>query len=95
MRRRGRKPGLVGVARSLLLVIYHVLHDATEYRDLCRDFLDRIRGAHLLRYHLKQLPQLGFTVTITPVAARIILTAQIAELGLALWTQRCLGVQCG
>lgn len=69
MRRRGRKRGLVGVAHSLLLVIYHVLKDATEYRDLGRDFLDRIRGAHLIRYHLKQLQQLGLTVTVTPVAA--------------------------
>jgi len=43
MRRRGRKRGLVGVAHSLLLVIYHVLHDGTEYRDLGRNFLDRIR----------------------------------------------------
>jgi transposase len=69
MRRRGRKRGLVGVAHSLLLVIYHVLHDGTEYRDLGRDFLDRIRATHLIRYHLKQLQQLGFTVTLAPVAA--------------------------
>lgn len=69
MRRRGRKRGLVAVAHSLLLVIYHILHDATEYRDLGRDFLDRVRGEHLIRYHLKQLKQLGVTLTITPAAA--------------------------
>ena len=69
MRRRGRKRGLVGVAHSRLLVIYHVLKDATEYHDLGRDFLDRIRSTHLIRYHLKQLQQLGLTVTVTPVAA--------------------------
>ena len=69
MRRRGRKRGLVGVAHSLLLVIYHVLKQATEYRDLGRDFLDRIRAKHLIRYHLKQLEQLGVTLTITPAAA--------------------------
>ena len=69
MRRRGRKRGLVGVAHSLLLVIYHVLHESTEYRDLGRDFLNRIRSTHLIRYHLKQLQQLGVTVTVTPVAA--------------------------
>ena len=66
MRRRGRKRGLVGVAHSLLLVIYHILHDGTDYRDLGRDFLDRIRATHLIRYHLKQLQQLGFTVTLAP-----------------------------
>jgi len=69
MRRRGRERGLVGVAHSLLLVIYHVLKEATEYRDLGSDFLDRIRGAHLIRYHLKQLQQLGVRVTVTPIAA--------------------------
>ena len=69
MRRPGRKRGLVGVAHSLLLVIYHVLKQATEYRDLGRDFLDRIRAKHLIRYHLKQLEQLGVTLTITPAAA--------------------------
>lgn len=69
MRRRGRKRGLVAVAHSLLLVIYHILRDATEYHDLGRDFLDRVRGEHLIRYHLKQLQQLGVTLTITPAAA--------------------------
>lgn len=69
MRRRGRKRGLVGVAHSLLLVIYHVLHDGTEYHDLGGDFLNRIRATHLIRYHLKQLQQLGFTATLIPVAA--------------------------
>jgi len=69
MRRRGRKRGLVAVAHSLLLVIYHLFHDATEYHDLGRDFLHRVRGEHLIRYHLKQLQQLGLTVTVTPVAA--------------------------
>jgi transposase len=51
MRRRGRKRGLVAVAHSLLLVIYHLYHllkDGTEYRDLGRDFLDRIRADHLV-----------------------------------------------
>ena len=69
MRRRGRKRGLVAVAHSRLLVIYHILNDGTEYRDLGRDFLDRIRADHLIRYHLKQLQQLGLTVAVTPVAA--------------------------
>lgn len=66
MRRRGRKRGLVGIAHSLLLVISHVLKDATPYHDLGRDFLDRIRSTHLIRYHLKQL---GLNVTIASVSA--------------------------
>ena len=36
MRRRGATRGLVAVAHSLLLVIYHVLERDTEYHDLNR-----------------------------------------------------------
>lgn len=69
MRRRGRKRGLVAVAHSLLLVIYHMLKDEAQYCDLGRDFLDRIRFEHLTKFHVKRLQQLGFTVTVTPIAA--------------------------
>lgn len=54
MRRRGRKRGLVAVAHSLLLVIYHMLKEGTEYHDLGRDFLDRIRSEHLVKFHVKR-----------------------------------------
>ena len=67
MRRRGRKRGLVAVAHSLLLVVYHLLQRGTEYRDLGRDFLDRMRADHLVRYHMKQ--QLGLTVNVAPATA--------------------------
>ncbi len=69
MRRRGRKRGLVAVAHSLLLVIYHMLQRGSAYRDLGRDFLDRMRADHLLRFHVDRLEQLGFTVTVAPAAA--------------------------
>lgn len=69
MRRRGRKRGLVAVAHSLLLVIYHMLHKGTEYHDLGRDFLDQIRSQHLVKFHLKRLQQLGLNVLVTPIAA--------------------------
>jgi transposase len=69
MRRRGRKRGLVAVAHSLLLVLYHMLKEGTEYRDLGPDFLDRIRSEHLTRFHIQRLQQLGLTVTVTPAAA--------------------------
>ena len=69
MRRRGRKRGLVAVAHSLLLVIYHMLQKGTEYRDLGRDFLDQIRSAHLVKFHVKRLQQLGLSVAVSPIAA--------------------------
>lgn len=69
MHRRGRKRGLVAVAHSLLLVIYHMLKRNTDYRDLGCDFLDRTRQHYLVRFHVKRLQQLGLDVTVAPAAA--------------------------
>ncbi len=69
MHRRGKKRGLVAVAHSLLVILYHVLKGGTEYHDLGFDFLDRLRAKHLVRFHLKRLQELGLTVTVAPAAA--------------------------
>ena len=45
-----------------------MLQRGSPYRDLGRDFLDRMRADHLLRFHVKRLEQLGFTVTLNPAA---------------------------
>jgi transposase len=68
MHRRGRKRGLVAVAHSLLIVIYHMLKEGTDYRDLGPQFLDRLRATHLIRLHVRRLQNLGLQVTITPAA---------------------------
>jgi len=68
MRRHGRKRGLVAVAHSLLLVIYHILHNNSEYRDLGADYLDQARAEHLVRFHRKRLQQLGYKVILTLAA---------------------------
>ena len=57
------------MAHSLLLVIYHMLQRGSDYRDLGRDFLDRMRADHLIHFHVKRLQQLGLTVTVAPAAA--------------------------
>ena len=69
MHRRGRKRGLVAVAHSLLIVIYHMLKEETHYRDLGPQFLDRLRSKHLVRFHVRRLQQLGLQVVLTPIAA--------------------------
>ena len=69
MHRRGRKRGLVAVAHSLLTVIYHMLKEATTYRDLGSQFLDRTRAKHLIRFHVRRLQSLGLQVNLTPEAA--------------------------
>jgi transposase len=69
MRRRGATRGLVAVAHSLLLVIYHVLERDTEYHDLGPEFLDRMREKQLVRFHLKRLQQLDLSVTVQRLPA--------------------------
>jgi transposase len=69
MHRRGRKRGLVAVAHSLLIVIYHMLKTGTVYCDLGPQFLDKLRATQLIRFHTRRLHNLGFQVTLTPEAA--------------------------
>ena len=69
MHRRRRKRGLVAVAHSLLIVIYHMLKEDTDYRDLGPQCLDTLHAEHLIRFHLRRLQHLGLTVSITPAAA--------------------------
>ncbi len=68
MHRRGRKRGLVAVAHSLLTVIYHMLKQDTDYRDLGPQFLDRIRSTQLIRFHVRRLQNLGMQVELTPTS---------------------------
>lgn len=68
LRRRGRQRALVAIARSILVVIWHLLADpSARFIDLGWDFYDRNidinrRTANLVR----QLHALGHQVTLTP-----------------------------
>jgi transposase len=70
VKRRGKLKALVAVARSILVIVWHLLADPTaRYHDLGPDYytsrLDKDRKA---RNHIRQLQALGFTVTLTPAA---------------------------
>jgi transposase len=64
--KRGKKRALVAVAHSLLVIIYHVLKNNVEYRDLGPDYFDRLEPARLQRYLVKRLQSLGYDVTLSP-----------------------------
>jgi len=68
-RRRGKEKAAVAVAHSLLVVIYHVLSTGRPYQELGVDHFDRLNTAHIQRHHVRRLEQLGYTVTLTPIAA--------------------------
>ena len=63
--RRGKKRALLAVAHSLLVIMYHVLKQKVEYRDLGRDYFDRLEPERLRRYLVKRLERLGYQVTLT------------------------------
>jgi transposase len=70
VKRRGKLKALVAVARSILVIIWHLLADpSARFRDLGSDYhTNRIDKERTARNHIRQLQALGFTVTLTPAA---------------------------
>lgn len=61
-RKRGSKKAVVAVAHSLLVIVYHMLRDGTEYHDLGVTHFDRLAQTRLTRYHVRRLEELGHKV---------------------------------
>ena len=70
VKRRGKLKALVAVARSILVIVWHLLADpATRYRDLGADYYaSRIDKDRKTRSHIRQLEALGYTVTLNQAA---------------------------
>jgi len=73
VKRRGKLKALVAIARSILVIVWHLLADpAAHYRDLGSDFYaKRIDKNRRQRHLIRQLEALGYTVTLQalPMAA--------------------------
>jgi transposase len=69
-RRRGKTKAQVAVARSILIIIWHLLADPTaRFTDLGAGYYQtRIDTDRKIRNHIRQLQALGFAVTITKTA---------------------------
>ncbi len=70
VKRRGRLKALVAVARSILVIVWHLLSDDTaHFHDLGAEFYDTRRGPERIkRNHIRQLEALGYKVTLEPAA---------------------------
>jgi transposase len=68
VKRMGKKKALVAVAHSLLVIIYHVLKERTEYKDLGGDYFERRDVEKQRKRLIKQLESLGLKVTVEEVA---------------------------
>ncbi len=69
-RRRGKAKAQVAVARSILVIIWHLLADpAARYTDLGYGYYQaRTDTDRKIRNHIRQIEALGFTVTVTKAA---------------------------
>jgi transposase len=69
-RRRGKARAQVAIARSILVIIWHLLADPTaRYADLGPGYYEtKIDKNRKARNHVRQLEALGYTVTITHAA---------------------------
>jgi hypothetical protein len=71
VKHRGKGKALVAVARSILVIIWHLLADPTaRYHDLGPDYYDkRVNTARKANSLVRQLEALGHTVTLAPATA--------------------------
>ena len=70
VKRRGKLKALVAVARSILVIVWHLLSDPTaRFYDLGPDYhTHRIDTTRKIRNHISGLTALGFRVTLEPAA---------------------------
>jgi transposase len=63
-RRRGSRRATIAVAHSLLTILYYVIRDGCEYRDLGPSYYDERRRDALQRNLVTRLTKLGYEVTV-------------------------------
>jgi transposase len=66
--RRGKKRAAAAVAHSQLVVIYHMLRDGTEYKELGANYFDGVAESQRIDPLVKRLQKLGYQVTLTKAA---------------------------
>lgn len=67
--KKGESKAIFAVAHTMLVIIWHVLHDEVDYAELGADYFDRFtdNDAHARRL-VRQLEKLGHRVTLEPAA---------------------------
>ena len=56
--RRGKKRAIVALGREILIIVYHMLKDGTQYRELGPGYMDDRRKQAQIKYHKEQLKTL-------------------------------------
>lgn len=66
--RRGKKRAAVAVARSILIIAYHLIQRGTTYVDLGVNYFDQRKAETVQHQLVKRLERLGFKVSLEPSA---------------------------
>jgi len=67
--KRGKKRAAVAVARSILVIVYHLLKRGSRYIELGSDYFDRLNQQRTTQRLIKRLEQLGHQVILQPISA--------------------------
>lgn len=62
--RRGKKRALVAVGHTILVIVYQLLKNGTEYRELGGDYFERLDPKRLTNSLVRRLEKLGHKVTL-------------------------------
>lgn len=68
-RRRGKKRATVAVAHAILVILYHMLKNRISYYELGADYFDQLGHDNLVKATRRRLENLGYKVTLEPIAA--------------------------
>lgn len=60
--RKGKKRAIVAVAHTMLIAIYHMINENTEYKDLGADFYNKFNKEKKANAYMKKLKELGYDV---------------------------------
>lgn len=65
--RRGAKKAIIAVAASMLTAIWHMLRNATQWRELGAAYFDRSDAKKTANRLIRRLQQIGYAVQLTPI----------------------------
>jgi transposase len=65
--RLGKKKAIVAVAHSILVAIYHMLHDHSDYLDLGADYFEKTDQLRIIRKAVDRIERLGYKVELEPL----------------------------
>jgi transposase len=66
-RRRGKKRAAIAVARTLLVIAYHIVRDGTCFIERGAAFFDQLKPLSTQQWLTRRLERLGFKVTLAPL----------------------------